>query len=266
MQGLVAVDDVLASLHKASAEGPIEARGAELLAKAEPRVTPDEKSCWFRLSGNRTLPCCNLACLRASCPGQDSTLCNPPSRARSETEFPALEWGGLGRWPHGSSCGRGHAGQTRNYNPLVDIRMILTGFSSRISSTSRFPEKAATRASAARDWDDDFGSRSPPRRVWATVRPSVRLPAALSTRSVLAALADEPLPFFPIDFEDNNPLDVRFASLAKIAFVIAISFLALSSSNPKCANRDHAPTEGCNRRAMSKVMGFRERFQRSCQL
>jgi hypothetical protein len=168
--------------------------------------------------------------------------------------------------PLRSSCGRGHAGQTRNYIPLVDIRMILTGFSSRISSTSRFPEKAATRASAARDWDDDFGSRSPPRRVWATVRPSVRLLAALSTRSVLAALADEPLPFFPIDFEDNNPLDVRFASLAKIAFVIAISFLALSSSNPKCANRDHAPTEGCNRWAMSKVMGFRERFQRSCQL
>ena len=141
-----------------------------------------------------------------------------------------------------------HAGRSRNYIPLVDIRMILTGFSSRISSTSRFPEEAAARASAARDRDDDFGSRSPPRRVWDTVRPSVRPPAALSARSVLAALADEPLPFFPIAFEDNNPLDVRFASLAKIAFAISASFFAVSSSNPKCANRDHAPTEGCNHR------------------
>jgi hypothetical protein len=225
---------------------PIEAIGAELLAKAEQRVVHDEKSCWFRLSGNRTLPSCNLAYLRASGPGQDSTLCNPPSRARSETEFPALEWGGLGRLPPTvPPAVGGYAGQTRNYIPLVDIRMILTGFSSRISSTSRFPEKAAARASAARDWDDDFGSRSRPRRVWATVRPSVRLPVALSTRSVLAALADEPLPFFPFDFEDNNPLDVRFASLAKIAFVIAVSFFffAVSSSNPKmrqqrsCTNR-----------------------------
>src|SRR5271155_5765348 len=44
------------------------------------------------------------------------------------------------------------------YIPRVDVRMILTGFSSRISRTSRFPELAAARAKALRDKDDDFGS------------------------------------------------------------------------------------------------------------
>jgi hypothetical protein len=31
----------------------------------------------------------------------------------------------------------------------------------------------------------------------------------------------------PINFEDNHPLEGRFASVAKIPFVIAISFLAM---------------------------------------
>jgi hypothetical protein len=44
--------------------------------------------------------------------------------------------------------------------PFVDVRIILTGLSSRISITNRFPEKAADRAKAEMDRDDDFGSRS----------------------------------------------------------------------------------------------------------
>jgi hypothetical protein len=74
---------------------------------------------------------------------------------------------------------------------------------------------------------------------------------------------------------------MRFASLAKIPFVIAVSFFAVSSSNHKMlARSDHAPTESCDRqlgwlnssrstvRAMSKLMGCRESFQRlwSCNL
>jgi hypothetical protein len=81
---------------------------------------------------------------------------------------------------------------------------------------------------------------------------------------------DEALPSFPIDFEDNHPLEVRFASLAKIPFVIAVSFFAAIQMH---ANSDLVPTEGCNHQSgwsdgsrstiqgMSKVTGFRERFQ-----
>jgi hypothetical protein len=112
--------------------------------------------------------------------------------------------------------------------------MIFTGFSSRISITSLFPEKAAACASAVRDRDDDFGSRNPPRRDWFVIRPPARLPFALSRWSVLTVLADEALPFFPIDFEGNHPLEVRFASLAKIPFVIAVSFFAAIPQTTKC--------------------------------
>jgi hypothetical protein len=52
-----------------------------------------------------------------------------------------------------------------------------------------------------------------------------RLPVPLLRMSVLVSLADEALAFFPIDFEDNNPLGARLASLAKIPFIIAVSFL-----------------------------------------
>jgi len=47
------------------------------------------------------------------------------------------------------------------YIPRVEVRIMRTGFSSRISSTRRFPEKAAARARAVRVRDDDFGWRSP---------------------------------------------------------------------------------------------------------
>jgi hypothetical protein len=50
-----------------------------------------------------------------------------------------------------------------NYIPFVDVRIVLTGVSSRISSTNLFPEKAAARARALREREDDLGSRSPPR-------------------------------------------------------------------------------------------------------
>jgi hypothetical protein len=40
-------------------------------------------------------------------------------------------------------------------------------------------------------------------------------------------LAEEAFPFSPINFEGNSPLDARFASLAKIPFVIAASFFSL---------------------------------------
>jgi len=93
------------------------------------------------------------------------------------------------------------------------------------------------------------------------------------------ALADEALSFFQIAFEDNNPLEVRFASLAKIPVVIAVSFFAVSSSNHKMrARSDHAPTESCDDQlewsngscasiwAMSKLVDLRERFQRSGDL
>jgi hypothetical protein len=65
------------------------------------------------------------------------------------------------------------------YIPLLDVRTILTGFSSRISMTSLFPEKAAACDSALRDRDEDFGSRRPPRSDWSMVRPPIRVSAAL---------------------------------------------------------------------------------------
>ena len=70
---------------------------------------------------------------------------------------------------------------------------------------------------------------------------------ALSRRSVLVGLGDEALSFFPVNFEDHNPLEIRFASLAKIPFVIAVYFFAVSSSNHKMrAMSDDAPTESCD--------------------
>jgi hypothetical protein len=105
-----------------------------------------------------------------------------------------------------------HQGRLGAYIPLVEVRIILTGFSSRISSTSRFPEKAAACASALRDRDDDFGSRSPPNSDWLTIRLPTRLPVVLSRRVVLVA-------------------EERFASRIKIAFAIDVSFFAASSSN-----------------------------------
>jgi len=124
--------------------------------------------------------------------------------------------------------GRRDRGVLETYKPLVEVRTILTGFSSRISSTNRFPEKAAARARAVRDRDDDFGSRSPRRSDCSPMLP--RLPVTLLLMSIFASLADEALPLFPIDFEDNNPLDARFVSLAKIPFIIAVSFFTASSS------------------------------------
>jgi hypothetical protein len=40
-------------------------------------------------------------------------------------------------------------------------------------------------------------------------------------------LAEETFPLLPVNFEENNPLDARFASLARISFVIAASFFSL---------------------------------------
>jgi hypothetical protein len=62
-----------------------------------------------------------------------------------------------------AECSSGER-QPGTYIPLVDVRTILTGFASRISRTSRFPETAAARAKALRDKDDDFASRIPARR------------------------------------------------------------------------------------------------------
>jgi hypothetical protein len=150
-------------------------------------------------------------------------------------------------------------GRLGAYIPLVEVRIILTGFSSRISSTSRLPEKAAACASALRDRDDDFGSRSPPNSDWSTVRLPARLPVVLSRRAVLVA-------------------EEKFASRIKIAFAIDVSFFAASSSNHQMlANGGGAETgwqqsqsERSNEsrsaiQAMSKLIGFRERLQRSSE-
>jgi hypothetical protein len=55
------------------------------------------------------------------------------------------------------------------YIPFVDVRTILTGVSSRISTTSLLPDEAAAWASAVRDRDDDFGSRSPTNIDWLNI-------------------------------------------------------------------------------------------------
>ena len=162
------------------------------------------------------------------------------------------------------------------YIPLVNVRIILTGFSSLISSISRFPEKAAAWASAARDRDEDFGSRRPPRSACSTIRPSARLPVDLSRRTVFAVSGDE-IPLFPRDFEGNHPFEERFISLAKIPFVIAASFFtANSSTHPAHADCNREPSELCDHlwgvsngnrsiiQAELKLVGFRERLQRSC--
>ena len=117
----------------------------------------------------------------------------------------------------------GNSGESQlaTYIPRVDVRMILTGFSSRISRTSRFPEMAAARAKALRAKDDDFGSRIPPRRDCAATRP--RPPCAGSRRSPLTWLVDEALPAWPDNFEGKNPLVETFISLATIPFVIEAS-------------------------------------------
>ena len=52
-------------------------------------------------------------------------------------------------------------GRFGRYIPFVDVRTILTGVSSLISTTSLLPDEAATWASAVRDKHDDFGSKSP---------------------------------------------------------------------------------------------------------
>ena len=133
------------------------------------------------------------------------------------------------------------------YIPFVDVRTILTGFSSRISSIKRLPEKAAVWASAVRERDDDLGSRSPPRSDWPAIRPPARLPTALSRRTVLVVSTDEVLTLFAIDLESNNLIEERFASLATIPFVMNISFIAVSSSNHECMSTvARASTEGCN--------------------
>jgi hypothetical protein len=111
------------------------------------------------------------------------------------------------------------------YIPRIDVRTTLTGFSSLISITNRFPEKAAARAKALRDKDDDFGSRSPPKRACPVTR--LRLPFAWSCRSPIAGLTDEVLLVFPTIFEGKNPFDAIFISLAKIPFIIEASLFAL---------------------------------------
>jgi hypothetical protein len=58
------------------------------------------------------------------------------------------------------------SGRSGRYIPFVDDRTILTGFSSRISTTSLLPDEAAAWARTVRDKDDDFGSRSPPNILW----------------------------------------------------------------------------------------------------
>jgi hypothetical protein len=45
------------------------------------------------------------------------------------------------------------------------------------------------------------------------------------------------LPFFPIGFEGNNSLEVRFAKFTDIPFVIAVSFFAAISQTTQCVPR-----------------------------
>jgi hypothetical protein len=74
-------------------------------------------------------------------------------------------------------------GRSGRYIPLVDVRTILTGVSSRISTISLLPDEAAAWASAVRDKDDDFGSRSPPNIDWLSI-----LYLGLCSRCLLAYL------------------------------------------------------------------------------
>jgi hypothetical protein len=61
------------------------------------------------------------------------------------------------------------SGRSGRYRPFVDVRTILTGVSSRISTTSLLPDEAAAWARAVRDKDDDFRSRSPPNIDWLNI-------------------------------------------------------------------------------------------------
>jgi hypothetical protein len=115
------------------------------------------------------------------------------------------------------------------YRPGVEVRTILTGVSSRISMISLLPEEAAACASAVRDRDDAFGSRSPPNSDRPNMRPPARLPDAFSWRAVFAASVEEALLFFRIALEENNPLGERFASFTNIAFIMDVSFRAAGS-------------------------------------
>lgn len=77
------------------------------------------------------------------------------------------------RLPFRSACDR-KSGRSGRYRPfvdvwtilIVDVRTILTGVSSRISTTSLLPDEAAAWARVVRDKDDNFGSRSPPNINW----------------------------------------------------------------------------------------------------
>jgi hypothetical protein len=129
------------------------------------------------------------------------------------------------------------------YRPLADVRTILTGVSSRISMMSLLPEEAAACASAVRERDDDFRSRSPPKRDWANIRRSDRLAGAFSRRIVFAfaASTEETLLFVTIVLEENSPLGGRFASFTKIAFAIVVSFWDAVLFTP--CHRGRMPTE-----------------------
>jgi len=106
---------------------------------------------------------------------------------------------------------------------------------------SLLPEEAAACASAVRERDDDFRSRSPPKRDWANIRPSDRLAGALSRRIVFAASTEETVLFFTIVLEENSPLGGRFASFTKIAFAIVVSFWDAVLFTP--CHRGRMPTE-----------------------
>jgi hypothetical protein len=113
----------------------------------------------------------------------------------------------LGGDPHlgfRSTCDR-----SGRYIPLVDVRTILTGTSSRISTTSLLPDEAAAWASAVRDKDDDFGSRSPPNIIWLNISYLRSFRSPLTSNRV-SRLRRGWLCFFQDGLGENNLLIDRF--------------------------------------------------------
>jgi hypothetical protein len=109
-----------------------------------------------------------------------------------------------------SACDR-NSGRSGRYRPFVDVRTILTGVSSRISTTSLLPDDAAAWARAVRDKDDDFGSSSPPNIDWLIILYLRSGSGCLLTcNRVLLALAGLAL-FLSGSSWREQPLSERFA-------------------------------------------------------